>query len=544
MGAFLFYKTFTKSKLKDCKVLNESFSVLHSMYDAALLYDSNFDEDYLHFQNSEVDLYILGNFTQYRDFKIDLDSLYFNGAVQADVLDEVFRKFNGLFCAFLFDKNGNNWYLFTDHLGFYPVYYYSDSEVLLISSEIKYFNTLRRSRLHINREALFSYLENGHLILDQSWYKEVSRMRPASIYHWSNNDARLTHSYFWSWEKVKKLSLSKEVQIQKYIELFTSGISNLKFESSASLGISLSGGLDSRWIAQLATGFFPMEAFTFATGNNKEALLASKVAKELGIKHHLFDIEVKDWLQNRLDSFWKVDGLLHLGHLHEGNLQSQWRSKYSHIFHGFYGGGIYSNSYELNKRITEDIGFRHFKSVAQNLKTEDSFYDTQSIDPYIVDQKIRNQSAHSIYLMSSYAKIVIPFYNMEWLEFNYSIDDKLQLNSKFYLEVLNSSLSKNLLDIAWQKTGIPPSRISANVRSLNFRIPSIVERLFQISKSSKHFINYNLFDQEIDFWIQEFTRDILDLDFRYSLHNRERKLRMLSLVLILKMLSKNNSNVL
>lgn len=81
-------------------------------------------------------------------------------------------------------------------------------------------------------------------------------MRPASIYHWSNNDARLTHSYFWSWEKVKKLSLSKEVQIQKYIELFTSGISNLKFESSASLGISLSGGLDSRWIAQLATGFF------------------------------------------------------------------------------------------------------------------------------------------------------------------------------------------------------------------------------------------------------------------------------------------------
>lgn len=114
-------------------------------------------------------------------------------------------------------------------------------------------------------------------------------------------------------------------------------------------------------------------------------------------------------------------------------------------------GGIYSNSYELNKRITEDIGFRHFKSVAQNLKTEDSFYDTQSIDPYIVDQKIRNQSAHSIYLMSSYAKIVIPFYNMEWLEFNYSIGDKLQLNSKFYLEVLNSSLSKNLLDIAWQK---------------------------------------------------------------------------------------------
>lgn len=74
------------------------------MYDAALLYDSNFDEDYLHFQNSEVDLYILGNFTQYRDFKMDLDSLYFNRAVQADVLDEVFRKFNGLFCAFYLIK--------------------------------------------------------------------------------------------------------------------------------------------------------------------------------------------------------------------------------------------------------------------------------------------------------------------------------------------------------------------------------------------------------------------------------------------------------
>src|SRR6185436_9876456 len=121
---------------------------------------------------------------------------------------------------------------------------------------------------------------------------------------------------------------------------------------------------------------------------------------------------------------------------------------------------------------------------------------------------------------------------------------KLQLNSKLYLEVLNSHLNTDLLNIPWQKTGIAPKYINLNVRSLQFKIPAILEYAFQQLHSSRHFINYNYFDSEIDHFIQEFKTDISNLQFNYPLNSREQKLRMLSLVVWLKMNSKNSADVL
>ena len=543
MGDLLFYHNRKNKETFRSPETTQSLQLLHSMGNCQLLSSGKPSEIYFK-KNELVEFYLIGNYTFYKDFHFNPDVLFQNNKINKNELNRLLRKINGTYCCILFNPVLNQVHFVTDFLGFYPAYLYQDDEFIIISSEIKYFKLIDNINLELDHEAIYSYLHNGHLILDQTWFKKIKRTRPASIYTLNLNDRSIKNEYYWTWADVRKRKLPKEEIIETYAKLFTNGIEELNVPADSRTAISLSGGLDSRWIAQIASKKFDLDTFTFSTGKNYETNLAVKVAHTLNIKHHNPNLEKSNWLMNRMQAFWKTDGMLHLGHLHEGNIHKQVYSEYTHCFHGFYGGGIYASTNECNHRITSKIAKAHFKFDNSDTKTEDPFYQTDSIDPYIVDQKIRYQSAFSIYLLSSYCKMIIPFYNMDWLEFNYSIDDKLQLNSKLYLEVLNSNLDDALLNIAWQKTGLTPKHIALNVASLKFKIPFILERASQFFNTSRHFINYNYFDAEIDFWILEFESDISNFQLNYSLNSREQKLRMLSLVVWLRMISKNSTDVL
>jgi hypothetical protein len=321
-------------------------------------------------------------------------------------------------------------------------------------------------------------------------------------------------------------------------------VNELDISSENYIGLSLSGGLDSRWIAHIASQKWKLHPFSFSDSQNYELKLAEKVSQTLNLAHTHYKIDPENWLKNRIASFWKTDGMLHLGHLHEGSIPQTYYSKYSHCFHGFFGGGIYASSNECNRRITDSIANNHFSGLSKETQTEDPFYDLNCIDPYIIDQKIRYQSAYSMYLLANYTKMVLPFYNLDWLTFNYSIDDTLQCYQQFYLEALNKNLKPELRSIPWQKTALSPCKISLNTFFLKYRIPALLESGFQFFKSSRHFINYATFDAELNYWIQKFSSDISNLQLNYPLHSREQKHRMLSLLLIQKMLSKNSPDVL
>jgi len=513
----------------------------------ALFYDHLTPVRPIKIQTPEATAFILGNFSfQKNTFNEMKEGKYCRTVFYNELPDikTVFNQLNGIYCYIGFNEINNKVSIYTDYLGFFPLYLYQDERQIIVSSEIKLIKEVADGNLSWSPQAIQSYLDNGHLISNQSWFTEIVRMRPASMYSLNLKTSQLNRTYYWTWSEVSKTNRPIEELLDSYYELFKSGISQLDQEDCNSFGVSLSGGLDSRLIAYIASKTCNLNSFSFGNAVNYEIQIAQKVAKALSIKHEFIQIGMSNWLENRLSAFWKVDGLLHLGHLHEAPVHKYISASYPVYFHGFFGGGIYANRSDANLAMNPSLLPKYLKLGTNPDESEDVFYSKQCIDPYLIDQKIRNQSAHSIYLLSSHCKLILPFYNMNWMILNYSIDDCLQLNHGFYLKFLNKYLPKQLLEIPWQRTGIPPHFIFLNLVAGSSKLPAIREKVAQFFGTSKHFINYNEIDRELNQWLLHFKSEIRELGIGRYPNTREIKFRLLSLVLIIKMMNKNTQHVL
>lgn len=496
------------------------------------------------FENEHYQLYIIGNVVMHKNTKQHFNNLIATGLVSSQQAINCFQQISGISCILRIDKLKKRHILWTDPLGFYPLYVFEKNNLFILSTQQKLFNTIPELHLTIDNQAIQSYLLNGHMISDRSWFKEIKRCKPATTYVFNTQEQTITSSYYWTWSQVQeKMKSGAEIKSDYYLK-FRNGILNLDLDNKHSLGISLSGGLDSRWIADIAKDQYKIEAFSFGDQESIELNIAKKASGVLGLKHRIISIDPKNFLNKRMESFWKLDGMLHLGHLHEAGLHSDLHSRYPAVFHGFFGGGVYASPRECNTRINAEMASKHFNFLDDIELWNDPYFDIPRIDPYIIHQRIRNQSAFSPVLLSYYSKMILPFYNLEWLELNYGIDDRQQCWSKFYLEVLSQFMTAKLNNIPWQRTLMPPKWINTNVLAQRLRFPELSEMLFQTTGSSRHFINYRYFDKELRQWLIHFNKEVAQWSEILKPISRENSFRLLSLVVWLKMLSKNSPHVL
>lgn len=454
------------------------------------------------------------------------------------------KAYNGIFIFIFIDELQGCIQVITDFLGFYPLYKYEDRNQICLSNSMKWLAKVCIQKPEWNTQAMTSYLHNGHLMFDQSWFHEIKRCEPASLYHFSSKTKHFHSNKYWSWEQLKPKRCASRKAMEEYADLFHQSVTDFEWPDFSSIGIGLSGGLDSRWIAQILARNANCTAHCFSFEKNRELNLSRQVAAALNIPHVFHELSNSRWLENRLETFWQSEGCLHLGHLHEGNLHRELFEHTDVFFHGFYGGGIYGGPGEWNRRIRDEVAARYFKVEKGNFKLDDPFFNASTIDPYIVHQRMRYQAAYSIFLLSGYTKIAVPFYDLDWMMYNYSIDDRNQAYSKFYLEVLNRELSADLLGIPWQRTGIAPQHIRANCFILKYKLNAVWERVNNLFGKSRHFINYSDFDDQLHSWIRAFAVDIQQLGLNFPLKTREHKWRMLSLVLWLRMVKKDSPYVL
>lgn len=452
--------------------------------------------------------------------------------------------FNGIYLILYMDSKQKILQLINDFLGFYPLYVYEHSDFMGFTNSVHSLYNTPGMRWELDQSAIINYVYNGHLLNDQSWLKGLTRSKPAMMYCFDLANHQTSQQHYWSWSHIGTKQNDKERLIQKYSSLFERSITNLDISPNAKSSIGLSGGLDSRWIASLAGHKYNLKALCFASSENWELKLSRKVASILGIPHQYHPISYSNWLEDRLELLWSCDGCLHLGHLHEGKKYHEFLKKTDYYFHGFYGGGIYASPSTCNQKMDQHLAHNWFQSEIELEDSHSEYLNFPSIDPYIAYQKIRHQSAYSVYLLSLQTKVVIPFYDLDWMECNYAIDDHLQLNSKFYLEVLNRSMLPTLLNIPWQRTGIKPSHVWLNRWLLAGKWPGVWNRVANSFGQNRHFMNYHALDNTIQNWLNAFEKEIQELALNFPLTRRENKLRMLSLVLWLKMLQQNTAHVL
>ena len=212
--------------------------------------------------------------------------------------DRFFTKLNGLFSGLLIDKKRNRAFLFNDRYGVGRIYYHETKEGIYFASEAKALLRILPELRAFDEEGVAQFLTYGCTLEDRTLFQGVRSLPGASVWRFEDGECHKSR-YFSSasWEEQPCLPPADfEAEFQRIFKRLTPRY----FNSESKIGISLTGGLDTRMImaCRPACAQEPV-CFTFdgATGETLDTQLAARVAQACGLDHHILRLG-PDFLSN------------------------------------------------------------------------------------------------------------------------------------------------------------------------------------------------------------------------------------------------------
>ena len=211
--------------------------------------------------------------------------------------DQFFEKLNGLFSGLLIDKRQKKAFLFNDRYGLERIYFCETKDATYFASEAKALLRILPELRAFDEEGVAQFLTYGCTLEWRTLFRGVQLLPGGSV--WSFEGANChKRKYFLpeNWEAQSPLSVeSFESEFQETFKRILPRYT----EAEGEVGISLTGGLDTRMImACLPPTNSSYMCYTFAGANGQtlDARLAAKIAASLGLEHHALRVQ-PDFLQ-------------------------------------------------------------------------------------------------------------------------------------------------------------------------------------------------------------------------------------------------------
>ena len=213
---------------------------------------------------------------------------------------------NGIFAFAIYDIKNKELFLARDRVGVKPLYYYSDDEKFIFSSEIKAIleHDIKRE---IDPEALNHYFRLMYVPAPLTMFKGIYKLPQAhylkaslEIENWKLEIVR-----YWDIADTKEIKSKQEI-IGKIQDLMKKSVRG-QLISDRPVGIFLSGGIDSTSVLGIAKELSQNKIKTFSVGfdiedpNNKfnaDLKLARETSKFYNTEHHELIIKSEDILNN------------------------------------------------------------------------------------------------------------------------------------------------------------------------------------------------------------------------------------------------------
>lgn len=193
---------------------------------------------------------------------------------------EILQKLRGMFAFVIWDRETKVLFGARDHFGIKPFYYSPKENELLFGSEIKSFMPYPGFEKMVNQEALKHYLVFQYSVLEETFFKNVFKLRPGHCFTFSNGEMDI-QPYFEIDYDPKEKSFDEYVEmIQKEVE------SSVKYHQIADVevGAFLSGGVDSSYVVSTAK---PNKTYSVGFPNEgfDETVFAKELSQELKINN-------------------------------------------------------------------------------------------------------------------------------------------------------------------------------------------------------------------------------------------------------------------
>lgn len=195
--------------------------------------------------------------------------------------EKILNKLRGMFAFVIYDIKTKELFGARDFFGIKPFYYYIDDDVFMFGSEIKSFLGNPNFKREFNKEMLPLYLSFQYSALENSFFKNVYKLKPGCYFKYRDGKFKLEKYY----------NLELEPYEDRSFDDFKDGIRDLLNDSveahkvsDVEVGSFLSSGVDSSLIATISS---VNKTFTVGWDNNNysEIDYAKDLSKKIKVKN-------------------------------------------------------------------------------------------------------------------------------------------------------------------------------------------------------------------------------------------------------------------
>lgn len=397
--------------------------------------------------------------------------------------EKIVNKLRGMFAFVIWNTETKELFGARDPFGIKPFYYTLQNETFIFGSEIKSFLKCPDFKKELNKEALKPYLTFQYSVLEETFFKDVYRLKPGHYFKYCDGNIKITKYFNYKYEEQQiefnKLVENLDKNIRKSVDIHRISDENVK------VGSFLSGGIDSSYVVSILK---PDE--TFSVGFDFEKFNETNYAKELS---DILGIQNKRKLINSKEFFESLDKvqyysdephanlsavpLYFLSELARRDVKAVLSGEGADELYGGYESYFESNGFKKYKKVPFIFRrfiknvvsiFPYFKGQGFLIKGGSKLEEYYVGEAFIMDDKEANNILKENYKSKlSFRDITKPYYDQ--------VKGKSDLIKKQYID-MNLWLPNDILLKADKMT-------MAN--SLELRVPFLDKELFRESLTIK-----------------------------------------------------------
>ena len=193
------------------------------------------------------------------------------------------QRFNGMWAFVIYDSVRNYIFCSRDRYGIKPLYYSKIGTKYIFSSEVKPILWLFPELREANWEVIAQYIQfSVNAQLTESWFKNVKRVDSAT--NLTITKSKIEYNKYYEYPSVVS-NENRENVIEEYQNLFYKAV-NLRLRSDVSVGLTLSGGLDSSSILAVASREIEnLKSYSIGSSGFEydESKTAEKLSEQFGV---------------------------------------------------------------------------------------------------------------------------------------------------------------------------------------------------------------------------------------------------------------------
>jgi asparagine synthase (glutamine-hydrolysing) len=222
-------------------------------------------------------------------------------------------RLEGEFCLALIDEPRQRLVLATDTIGSHPLYWRADAGSLVFSSDLSAVLRASPGAARLNLRAVADYLTLGAVWGDKTLADGVQLLGPGTILVYGLRDGATTvHRYADLESLFEQTWTDQDAYLDALQAAFRQAVARAA-TSELPIGLSLSGGLDSRAILSAVNGrTSTLRTYTLGVDGCADQAIARQLSAIAGTAHRYFELDrtyLRDFLPNMAEMVSLTDGM-------------------------------------------------------------------------------------------------------------------------------------------------------------------------------------------------------------------------------------------